>query len=120
MRETLTLGLVLVMMGTALRAWALYELERVGIGRNALVGVSIPNEWTTRGPYTVVRHPVYWGSLLVIAGAGVVALGYGGAVLAFAAWPYYQERMRAEDELRAACERRKVLAQAEALSDEDA
>lgn len=96
------LGAMLIGAGTLLRVTARFELSRVGIGENELGATMIPRAWATQGPYRYLRHPLYWGHLVTIAGIGVLALGFSGIFLALPALPYYQGRMWAEDKLRKA------------------
>jgi protein-S-isoprenylcysteine O-methyltransferase Ste14 len=58
-----------------------------------------PDRYLTDGVYRL-RHPAYIGALLEIGGAGVLFLGWGGMILAFAALPFYADRIMREEKLR--------------------
>ncbi len=80
------LGLFLTVAGCAFAIWA-----RIYIGSNwsATVTVKENHQLILRGPYAVVRHPIYAGFLLAMAGTALVigevraALGVAVALLAF-------------------------------------
>lgn len=96
----MTVGLVMLLGGLGLRAWALKTLLAAGLTHAEILEVALPKTYTADGPYRWLDHPAYVGSLLVIAGAGVMALGPGGAVLALAAWPFFASRIHGENRLR--------------------
>jgi protein-S-isoprenylcysteine O-methyltransferase Ste14 len=64
-------GLVLTTLGLAFAIWA-----RLTIGRNwsGTVTIKEDHQLIQRGPYRIVRHPIYFGILLALLGT---ALGYG-------------------------------------------
>jgi protein-S-isoprenylcysteine O-methyltransferase Ste14 len=64
-------GLVLTSLGLAFAIWA-----RLTIGRNwsGTVTIKEDHQLIQRGPYRIVRHPIYFGILLALLGT---ALGYG-------------------------------------------
>jgi protein-S-isoprenylcysteine O-methyltransferase Ste14 len=80
------LGLAVTICGCAFAIWA-----RTCLGSNwsAMVTVKQNHELILRGPYTVVRHPMYSGFLLALAGT-VIAVGevraFIGLGLAFIAF----------------------------------
>ncbi len=73
-------GAALTLAGLLFAVWA-----RVHIGRNwsGIVTVKEGHELITSGPYRFVRHPIYTGLLLAVAGSAL-ARGDWSAVLAFA------------------------------------
>jgi len=77
------LGLAVTICGCAFAIWA-----RACLGSNwsAMVTVKQNHELILRGPYGVVRHPMYSGFLLALAGTAI-AVGeiraFGGLGLAF-------------------------------------
>ena len=73
------LGLVLTATGAAVAIWARFTL-----GRNwsASVTVKANHELVRRGPYRMVRHPIYAGTLLAVLGTGL-AFGHAQGLLAF-------------------------------------
>jgi len=64
-------GIVLMVLGIVLRAWAV-----IALGRNFTVYVQVRDEQPVvdSGPYRLLRHPSYTGLLLVCLGIGL-ALG---------------------------------------------
>jgi len=93
-------GMFLIVIGYGLRAWGMQHLKTSGIAD--LSGIRIPKDgvYCTTGPYKYLKHPLYWGSLLVIAGIGVLVFGMSGLVLAIPAVPYFVERGFLETEAR--------------------
>ena len=75
--EGFFLGLVLTTLGIAFTIWA-----RVVIASNWSANVTIKegHELVTSGPYRLVRHPIYTGLLLALAGTAI-AFGTLGALL---------------------------------------
>jgi protein-S-isoprenylcysteine O-methyltransferase Ste14 len=71
-------GVILTALGIAFTIWA-----RVHIGRNwsARVVIKEQHELIRSGPYRFVRHPIYTGLLIAIAGTALV-IGEWRAVLA--------------------------------------
>jgi protein-S-isoprenylcysteine O-methyltransferase Ste14 len=74
------LGFVLTVAGLAFACWA-----RVILGRNwsGVVQVKRDHELITRGPYSLVRHPIYTGLLLAFFGTAL-AIGAWHALIAVA------------------------------------
>jgi protein-S-isoprenylcysteine O-methyltransferase Ste14 len=81
------IGLLLVLLGVAFSIWA-----RLVLGGNWSSAVTVKQGHTLncRGPYTIVRHPIYTGLLLALLGVAIIVgqvrglLGVG--VLALAYW----------------------------------
>jgi len=73
------LGLLMVVAGLAFAVWA-----RIHLGRNwsGTVTVKEDHELIRSGPYGIVRHPIYTGLLLAIAGTAIV-FGEWRGLLAF-------------------------------------
>lgn len=71
-------GLVLTSLGAAFAVWA-----RSTLGRNwsATVTVKEDHSFVYRGPYRLVRHPIYAGGLLAMLGTAIV-YGEAGCFLA--------------------------------------
>jgi protein-S-isoprenylcysteine O-methyltransferase Ste14 len=81
-------GLALTIAGLAFAIWA-----RLCIGRNwsRLIQVKRDHELIRRGPYSVVRHPIYSGLMLATLGTAIdygQLSGFIGFVLILAAWGY--------------------------------
>lgn len=93
-------GFALLAAGLLLRLWAVRALLRAGLTQHDILEIRAPEAYTTAGPYRWLDHPAYAGSLLIIAGVGVLALGPPGAVLALASWPFFAARIHAENRLR--------------------
>jgi protein-S-isoprenylcysteine O-methyltransferase Ste14 len=79
-------GLALTLAGVAFAIWA-----RLTIGRNwsAMVTVKESHELVRRGPYRIVRHPIYTGILLAMLGSAIAFgrwSGYLGFAIAFVAF----------------------------------
>jgi protein-S-isoprenylcysteine O-methyltransferase Ste14 len=80
------IGLGLALLGAAFAIWA-----RLALGENwsAAVTVKENHAFVQRGPYRLVRHPIYAGGLLAMLGTAIV---YGEAgcfvavILAFVGW----------------------------------
>jgi protein-S-isoprenylcysteine O-methyltransferase Ste14 len=74
------LGFILTIAGLAFSIWA-----RVTLGRNwsGVVQVKQDHELIVRGPYSLVRHPIYTGLLLAFFGTAL-AVGAWRALLALA------------------------------------
>lgn len=74
------LGFLLTIAGLAFACWA-----RVVLGRNwsGVVQLKQDHELIVRGPYSLVRHPIYTGLLLAFLGTAL-AIGLWRALLAVA------------------------------------
>lgn len=72
------LGFLLTVAGLAFSCWA-----RVALGRNwsGVVQLKQDHELIVRGPYSLVRHPIYTGLLLAFFGTAL-AIGLWRALLA--------------------------------------
>jgi len=93
-RETILAGIVLTAAGAALAIWARLTL---GANWSGTVTVKQNHELIRRGPYRVVRHPIYTGLLLAYLGTAV-AIGelrglIGVAIATAALW----QKSRAEE-----------------------
>jgi len=74
------LGLALTVGGIAFAAWARFFLGRNWSGR---VSIKKDHELIRSGPYAIVRHPIYTGFIVALAGT-TIAIGEIRAVLALA------------------------------------
>ena len=63
-------GLVITALGAAFAIWARWTL-----GRNwsSVPQVKEQHELVEKGPYRIVRHPIYTGLILAVAGSGLAA-----------------------------------------------
>ena len=71
-------GVVLCIAGLAFCIWARFTLGRNWSGVVTFKG---GHELITRGPYAVVRHPIYTGLLVMILGT-VIVLGHVAGIIA--------------------------------------
>ncbi|MEO9176771.1 MAG: isoprenylcysteine carboxylmethyltransferase family protein, partial [Gaiellales bacterium] len=76
---TLGLGVAVVLVGVALRAWAIVSLGRYF---RREVTIEPGQRLVRRGPYRLLRHPSYTGILLSIGGLGLAAGSWVGAAVA--------------------------------------
>jgi len=85
-------GFILTVLGLAFAIWARLEL---GGNWSAMVTVKEQHTLVRRGPYAIVRHPIYAGGLLAMLGTAIV---YGQAgcflavLLAFIGWWFKARR----------------------------
>jgi protein-S-isoprenylcysteine O-methyltransferase Ste14 len=92
-------GVALTLAGAAFALWA-----RFTIGRNwsGTITLKREHELITRGPYSIVRHPIYTGLLLTLFGTALVVGQWRGLVavgLAFVGWRWkslIEERVMVE------------------------
>jgi len=63
------LGIVWILIGTALRTYAIRVLGRYFV---STVAVGPDQQVVERGPYRLIRHPSYTGALLSLLGFGLV------------------------------------------------
>ena len=63
------IGLLMVLLGIAFAIWARLEL---GGNWSAAVSVKEGHTLISRGPYAIVRHPIYSGLLLAMLGNAVI------------------------------------------------
>ena len=90
-------GAALVVGGLAFRVWAIRVL-----GRNFTATVETREDQPVvrTGPYAVVRHPSYLGSLVAVTGSAIVLHSLPGTVLAFVAMlAAYAYRVTVEEEV---------------------
>jgi len=86
--ETVSIGLALTLIGLAFSVWA-----RFCIGKNwsARIELKQGHQLIRRGPYAIVRHPIYLGFMLATLGTAIAFAEWSG-LLAFAlivlAWGY--------------------------------
>jgi protein-S-isoprenylcysteine O-methyltransferase len=92
-------GLVLTVAGTGFAIWA-----RLTIGRNwsgTVITLKVEHELVQRGPYAIVRHPIYFGLAVAMLGTALtkgVPSAYLGFVLGLIA---YLIRVAMEERLMA-------------------
>lgn len=86
-------GLVLVMLGACLSFAGLLSLGRWFGVWPAFRGLA------TRGPYRLVRHPMYLAYMLADIGYGLYEYNFGTVLLVIAGWASLFYRIRAEERI---------------------
>ena len=89
-------GSVLCFMALSFIVWGFLAL---GASGHVLARVDRGAKLVTAGPFTVVRHPIYFGIGLLLLGAGLAATSWWALVAAAAWWPVAAYRARLEDTL---------------------
>jgi protein-S-isoprenylcysteine O-methyltransferase len=91
----LAVGLALMWAGIALRQWSMTTLGRFF---RQVVAVQADHRVVTAGPYRVLRHPSYTGTLLTTIGIGVSLASWASVLACFLLpLPAYLWRIRAEE-----------------------
>ncbi len=89
------LGLVIMLLGLALRVWSMRAL---GAYYSRTLRVTDAQVIVTQGPYRVVRHPGYLGTILLWVGSGLALANWiatvGVALLMLGVYGY---RIRSEE-----------------------
>lgn len=107
------IAIAMILVGVGIRIWCFRELTKVGINTWLELAIAAkPTRYTTAGLYSwpwarpmLLRHPMYAGSLMIVAGVGVLGFGeWAGATIVFAAYPHYVRRIVLEEVLRAQTE----------------
>ena len=90
------LGAVLVAAGLGLAVWA-----RLHIGRewSGIVTLKEEHALVQTGPYRLVRHPIYSGLLLALAGTAAAIGEWRGVLAVLCALTGFLVKIRAEEEL---------------------
>lgn len=93
-------GAALFNAGLGLRLWSIWHLLKAKHNKLSIAAIiKPPGGWITSGPYRYLRHPMYLGTLMMLAGIGCVALSYPGLVLFTPAVPHLAARVVAENAL---------------------
>jgi protein-S-isoprenylcysteine O-methyltransferase Ste14 len=87
-------GLVLVILGVLLAIWARLQL---GGNWSGTVTIKQGHELIRRGPYAVVRHPIYTGFLLGLAGTALAGGYIHGLLGLFFALAGFWHKSRIEE-----------------------
>ncbi len=93
-RLTDIFGVVVTAAGIAFAFWA-----RAYLGRNwsSSVTVKIGHELVRNGPYRWVRHPIYTGLILALAGTAIVRVEVRGLVAVVLAYVGFKIKSRVEE-----------------------
>lgn len=87
-------GLLITLAGLGFSFWARHTLGRNWSGR---VTIKEDHELVTRGPYALVRHPIYTGALAGFSGSAI-ALGHVGGLFSIAIMLYiFVHKIRLEE-----------------------
>jgi protein-S-isoprenylcysteine O-methyltransferase Ste14 len=90
-------GFVVGGLGLFVRLWAAGQI-RPGTSSRGTKEIAAA-ELNTDGLYSVVRHPLYLGNLLLWLGVALIGARPGGVLLTgLVFWPYYGRIMRVEDD----------------------
>jgi protein-S-isoprenylcysteine O-methyltransferase len=94
--EQMALGILMMWLGIAIRAWAIRNLGKFF---TTVVTIQQGHKVIRAGPYRYVRHPSYSGSFLAFIGAGI-ALGNALGLVSMAILTYtaYYVRMNIEEQ----------------------
>lgn len=91
----LALAVSFWVVGFAIRVWAIWHLRG-----NFSADLKIPKELITSGPYGLIRHPCYLGTLFVGAGFGVLTDNWLGiTIMMLGVYTIVHIRMIAEERL---------------------
>jgi protein-S-isoprenylcysteine O-methyltransferase Ste14 len=90
------LGVLLFLVGGALRLWPVFVLGRRFSG---LVAIQEGHTLVTSGVYGVIRHPSYLGMLVMTLGWGLAFRSWVGVLLTLLIVPPLIARIRAEESL---------------------
>jgi protein-S-isoprenylcysteine O-methyltransferase Ste14 len=87
-------GAALTAGGMVFTVWA-----RIHIGRNwsGIVTIKEDHELVTAGPYAIVRHPIYTGLLLAIAGSALARAEWRGILAGLIAFGALWRKLRFEE-----------------------
>ncbi|HZR30062.1 MAG TPA: isoprenylcysteine carboxylmethyltransferase family protein [Terriglobales bacterium] len=92
------IGLILAASGMAFACWARYTL---GQNWSSKVTIKIDHELIRRGPYASVRHPIYTGLLLAIAGTALAVAEWRAVVALLLAWISFYQKAHTEEKMLA-------------------
>jgi protein-S-isoprenylcysteine O-methyltransferase Ste14 len=90
------LGLALTVLGCLFAVWARFTL---GSNWSGLPDVKREHELIVKGPYKLVRHPIYTGLLLALAGSAVADGRSGWAMIWLLVLVSYVVKIRQEEQL---------------------
>ena len=93
-------GVFLVVFGLLLRHLGIQELQKLGLSLNDIETIKQPPEYTNKGIYKHLKHPLYIGAVFMIGGVGIMVFGIKGIVLVMPSLPFYFDRILKEESLR--------------------
>lgn len=74
--ESTLAGWILMGSGVLIMAWAMFSL--IKFGKGLPMNAFPPQKFVTKGPYKLVRHPIYWGFALLLTGYFIIARSASG------------------------------------------
>ena len=74
--ESIIAGYIFIIFGALLMVWAMYALKKYGKGLP--MNAYPPPRFVTNGPYHLVRHPIYWGFGILLAGYFILTKSASG------------------------------------------
>lgn len=90
------IGVTVLCLGVAIRQWSHHTLGRF---HQAVVTIQSDHEVVVSGPYRVVRHPMYSGSVVAFLGVGLALGTWPGLGLVFVGTlPAMVRRIRVEED----------------------
>jgi len=87
-------GLLIALCGCGFAFWARHTLGRNWSGR---VTIKEGHELVMRGPYRFVRHPIYTGGILIVAGSALALGKAGGLISAAVMLAIFLHKIRLEE-----------------------
>jgi len=94
--ESLYLGLAMMVLGIGFRLWAVATLRSFF---SYTVQIKTGHRVIQSGPYRLVRHPAYAGTLLTLVGVGFALQSWGAVLLiAFVFTLVFGYRIRVEEQ----------------------
>jgi len=94
--STRWVGVVLYLLGGALRMWPVFVL---GFRFSGLVAIQPGHTLETHGIYSTIRNPSYLGMIILMLGWGLAFRGWSGVVIASLLLVPLIPRMKAEERL---------------------
>lgn len=88
-------GMLLLVLGAGLGTWGLWAL---GPNATAFPRPIEGGELVTRGPYRLVRHPIYAGVILATAGWALMRTSLVGLALVAVLVAFFDRKSRREEE----------------------
>ncbi len=89
------IGASITIGGLLLAVWA---REHLGRNWSRSVTIKADHELITSGPYAVVRHPVYTGSLAGFVGMAIAISPVRGVIVVALIFPVFWAKLRMEEE----------------------
>ena len=74
--ESTIAGYIFIIFGALLMVWAMYALKKYGKGLP--MNAYPPPIYVSNGPYHLVRHPIYWGFGILLAGYFILTKSASG------------------------------------------